>query len=619
MAQSMKNSVLKSYNLPFLVYILFSLGLYVTYVLYGLPFWVGYLSLFLAVVPIAYEGIKGLFEGEINTELFITIATVIAVIGNQESAITVVLFIMLAAHYIEDLIKERTDDALSSLVKLIPTDVVVKRGNREETIPLESVVPGDFIVIKTGGRIPVDGVITSGSALVQEAFLTGESVPQEKQIGSLLFAGTFLEEGSVILEAQKVGENTLFGKISTLLKEAGERKAKVVVLAHRIAAVFTPLFLLFCVGTWWYTGDISVVITLLIFGSPLELALVTPLTFLAAIVAAFRRGILIKSQAALENLAYADTIVFDKTGTLTLGSPEVVSIVSLDERFSEDALLLIAATAEKRSAHSVAKAITEFARERSLVVPDPDSYVSLTGHGITITYQGKQYMLGNRHFIEAKDHGNMVIPCASSQFEHMTTFYVATEGSVIGEICLADRIRPDAASTLSRLKERVCDRVFLLSGDKQGVADEVGTQLGISHVYGQVMPAEKLEILKKMQQEGHKVIMVGDGINDAPALKQADVGIAMGGMGMEPAIAAADIVLMSSHLNQLVFLQDLAHATLKTIKVNLIIGFALTHSLGIILALMRWITPIQAALLHAVPDFLILFNAGRLIRFKGRR
>ena len=222
----MESSVLKSYNLPFSGYILVSLVLYLAYVVYGLPLWVGYLSLFLALVPIAYEGIQGLFEREINTELFITIATVIALIGHQESAITVVLFIMLVAHYIEDLVKERTDDALGSLVKLIPTDVLIKRGDKEETIPLEAVVPGEHIVIKTGGRVPVDGVVIAGSALVQEAFLTGESVPQEKQVGSLLFAGTYLEEGSVLLEAQKIGENTLFGKISALLQEAGERRQK---------------------------------------------------------------------------------------------------------------------------------------------------------------------------------------------------------------------------------------------------------------------------------------------------------------------------------------------------------------------------------------------------------
>ncbi|MBA2307075.1 cation-translocating P-type ATPase [Candidatus Dependentiae bacterium] len=614
----MKNSVLQSYHLPFLAYILFSLTLYIAYLWLELPQVVGYGALLLALAPIAYEGIQELFEGKISTELFVTIATGIALIGHQESAITVVLFIMLCAHYIEDLIRERTDDALSSLVKLIPTDVLVKKDGLEHTVPLESVIPGDLLVIKTGGRVPVDGVVVEGAALVQEAFLTGESVPQDKQVGSLLFAGTYLEEGSVILKAEKIGENTLFGKISLLLEEAGERKAKVVVLADRIASIFTPLFLLFCLGAWLYTKNLSVVITLLIFGSPLELALVTPLTFLAAMVAAFRRGILIKSQAALEYLAYTDTIVFDKTGTLTLGSSEVASIVSLDERFSEEDILLIAATAEKRSGHSMAKAISDYARQHSLSVPDPDSYISLTGHGISITYQGKRYMVGNRHFMEAKEHGNLAIPCSSSAFEHMTTFYVAAEDAVIGEICLADRIRPDAASTISSLRERIGERLFLLSGDKQQVADEVGKQLGILHVYGKVMPAEKLAILKKMQQEGHTVTMVGDGINDAPALKQADVGIAMGGMGMEPAIAAADIVLMSSHLDQLVFLQDLAHAALRTVKINLIIGFALTHSIGIILALMRLINPIQAALFHAVPDFLILYNATRLIRFKGR-
>lgn len=614
----MKSSIIKSYNLPFLAYILGSLGLYLAYIFLGLPSVFGYIALFLALAPIAYEGIELLFEKKISTELFITIATVIALLGGQESAITVVLFIMLSAHYIEDLVKERTDDALSSLVKLIPTDVLIKKGAHEELIPLESVVPGDHILIKTGGRVPVDGVVVEGAALVQEAFLTGESILQEKKPGLLVFAGTFLEEGSIVIEAQKIGENTLFGKISALLQEAGERKAKVVVLTGRITSIFTPLFLLFCAGAWFYTGNLSVVITLLIFGSPLELALITPLTFLAAIVAAFRQGILIKSQAALEYLVYADVLVFDKTGTLTLGSPEVVSIESLDERFSSETILLIAAIAEKRSSHSAATAITDYARKQGIVVPDPDSYNSLTGHGVTITYQGKRYMIGNRHFMEAKEHGNMEVPCVASRFEHMTTFYLGTEGSVIGEICLADRIKPDAASTIACLKERAGDRIYLLSGDKQSVAEAVAKQLGISHAYGQVMPAEKLAMLKKIQKEGHIVVMVGDGINDAPALKQADVGIAMGGMGMEPAIAAADIVLMSSHLTQLVFLCDLAREAMRTIKVNLIVGFALTHTIGIILALMRLINPIQAALLHAVPDFLIIFNATRLIRFKGR-
>ncbi|MBA3751718.1 cation-translocating P-type ATPase [Candidatus Dependentiae bacterium] len=614
----MNYTVLKSYHIPFLIYILGALGLYIAQPLLGLPLYVRYISLFLALLPIAYDGIKLLLEKKISTELFVTIATGIALIGHQEDAITVVLFIMLIAHYIEDLVKDRTDDALNSLVRLIPTDVIVKKGNNEVTVPLESVVPGDQLVIKTGGRVPVDGVIVSGVGSIQEAFLTGESAAQEKGVGSLVFAGTYLEGGSITITAQKIGENTLFGKISALLEKAGKKKAAVVVLADRIASIFTPLFLIFCVIVWFLTGNISIIITLLIFGSPLELALVTPLTFLAAIVAAFRRGILIKGEAALEYLAYTDTVVFDKTGTLTLGSPEVVSIVSLDDRFSVNDILLIAAIAEKKSGHILAKAILEYAHQQSLIVPDPDTYVSLTGHGITITYKGKNYILGNRHFVQAKEHGNVEMPCESPDRESLTTFYVAEDGHIMGEICLADRIRPDAAQTISLLKDRSITNIFLLSGDKQRVADEVGKQLGIEKVYGHVMPDEKLTMLKQLQSKGHIVTMVGDGINDAPALKQADIGIAMGGMGMEPAIAAADIVLMSANLDQLIFLYDLAHATLRTIKINLIIGFALTHSIGVVLALFQLINPIQAALFHAVPDFLILFNAARLIRFKGR-
>ncbi len=612
----MKQGALKSYHLGQLAYIIFVLTLFLAVPLIDLPRSWRYLPLFLALAPIAYEGILLLFKGRISTEFFLIIATIIAIIGKEEAAITVVLLIMLIAHYIEDLIKERTQNALESLVHLIPTDVLIKREGQELLVPLETVTPGMEVIIKTGGRIPVDGVIISGEASVQEAFLTGESASQMKGPGEFVFAGTYLEAGSMSIEAQKVGENTFFGKISALLEKAGRTKAHIVRLTDRIAAIFTPAFLLFIAIVWFITGQISIIITLLIFGSPLELALVTPLTLLAATVAAFRRGILVKNSGSLEFLASSETIIFDKTGTLTMGSPEVVSIRSLDKDYTSRDILSIAATAEKKSGHVLARAIMQEADKEQIEVPDPESYISLTGHGITITLHSKKYLVGNRYFIEAREHGNIRLQGKYAQEEALTTFFVATADNVIGQISLADRIRPEARHVITQLRERGMRTIMLLSGDKQQVAQQVAAELGIEKAYGQVMPDEKLEMLKTLQEEGHWVTMIGDGINDAPALRQAHVGIAMGCMGMEPAIQAADIVLMSDNLDQIVFLYDLAHATMRTVKQNLIIGFALTHTVGIIFALLAYLTPIQAALFHAVPDFLILLNAARLVRFK---
>lgn len=611
----MKWESLEAYHPQRVAYILLVIALWFVPYYVAVPSWWCYIPLALAFIPIAYEGIKQLLEGSLSSEFFLIIATGIALVGKEESAIFVVLLIMLVAQYIDTLIKRRTEEALTGLVSLIPSDVLIKQEGKDVTVSLDQVKPGMQVIIKTGGRIPVDGTIIDGQASIQEAVLTGESVPLEKSIGELVFAGTYIDAGSIVIEVKTVGKETLFGKIKVLLDEAGKRKAPVVFLADRITTIFTPLFLVFIASVWFMTGNAKMVITLLIFGSPLELSLVTPLTMLAAIVAAFRRGILVKGGACLQSLASTDTMIFDKTGTLTMGSPEVVSLESVHKDYSTKDILLLAAIAEKKSGHVLAKAIMDEAAKENLEVPDPEKYVSLTGHGITMTYKGTTYLLGNKHFIEAEEHGNLKLPPGCASQESLTTFYLATKQMVIGEICLADRIKPDARHTLDTLKERGIESFVLLSGDKQTVAQSVADKLGIAQAYGEIMPDKKLKMLKELQDAGHHVTMVGDGVNDAPALKQAEVGIAMGSMGMEPAIQAADVVLMSGNLDQIVFLYDLSLATMKTIKQNLIIGFALTHAVGITLALLSYLTPIQAALFHAIPDILIMLNGARLINF----
>lgn len=578
-----------------------------------------YLPLLLAFIPVLIDAIKDLYAKKITTELFLIFATGIALIAHEELAITVVLLIMLIAKYIEEFIKERTGKAIESLIRLVPTKVTVLINGQEHIMAVNLVQPGMRVIIKTGEQIPVDGIVVDGQASINESFLTGESVSLAKGVKDPVFAGTFVEAGSVIILVQKVGALTHFGKISKLLEQAEKEKAQIISVSNRAALIIVQVLLVFIAIVWFVTHNLSLVATLLVFGSPIELTLVTPLAILAATAAALRSGILIKGSIALERFASVDTLIFDKTGTLTIGEPQIIKIESLNDSYSSDDILRLAAMMEKRSGHVLAKAILHKAVEQKLEIPDPESYESVTGHGIEVMYEGSRYLLGSDHFIQAPEHGNIAIPEALQQEEKevaYTFFYLSCDAQLCGRICVADSIRSDAKQTVDRLKHEGIKNIVLLSGDRLEVAEHVASQLGIEKVYAEVDPDEKLKIIKELQAAGHRVAMIGDGINDAPALVQADVGIAMGAMGMEPAIQAADIVLMSNNLQGIIFVYALGRKVFRLITQNIFIGFAAVHLLGIVLALFNLVNPIQAALFHAVSDILILANSTRLIRFK---
>lgn len=576
-----------------------------------------YVPIFLAWLPLVVTALKDLRHKKIGNEFFLSVATIFGLLGRQEQAIMIVLIIMLIAHYFENVIEFQTETALVNLIKLIPSDVLVQEDSLEKTIPLSRLSPGMDVIVKTGGRIPVDGKIINGTATINEAALTGESIPKEKGLGSTVYAGTFVESGTIIIKTEKIKEETLFGKMTYLLEQAEKRKAKITVFTDKIAFIFTPAILTFIALIWLITRNINLVVTLLVFGSPLELALITPLTVLAGTVAAFRHGILVKSSLALEQLSQADTMIFDKTGTLTLGHPTVVHIETFDPAISRTEVLQLAAIAEKRSEHVIAKALLDKAREENIDVPNPDHYQSLVGHGVEIVYNNKHYSVGSKHFIEATEHMNIKIPetrCAEE--ETHSSFYLTSGKTVIGKICVADKIREDAHKTIAELKKTGLSQIILLSGDRQEITTRIGHELGIETAKGNIFPDEKLKIIENLQNERHKVAMAGDGVNDAPALKQADVGIAMGAMGIQTAIEAADIVLMTNELEKLVFVRKLSQRIMRVIMQNLIIGFLLFHSLGIILTLLGYVTPIQAAAYHGLSDIIILLNSARLINFK---
>lgn len=570
-----------------------------------------------ALIPIAYDAWGDLVERTLSTEFFLVLATVIALIAGQQESITVVLLIMLVAKYLEKFIEGRTERAVESLLKLVPRDVVIKDGVREYSASLDDVSLGMLIVVKTGSQIPVDGIVVSGQASINESFLTGESIPREKGVADRVFAGTFLEAGSLVIKVQQVGSETYFGKISKLMEAAEKEKAKIISVSNKAALIIMYGLGIFITGVWIFTQDLTLVATLLVFGSPIELTLITPLAIIAGTAAAFRSGILVKGSIALERLASVDTLIFDKTGTLTVGEPKVIAIESASADYSEDKILQLAAILEKRSGHVIAKAILDHAHAKGISIDDPTDYESISGHGIQAMYQGTRYMLGSEHFISAPEHGNLPIPQAlmSHTAGSATSFYLSTEKVVCGRILLADTIRSEAKDTIQKLKDSGIQEIILLSGDRQEVAHHIGGQLGIEKVYGEVAPDEKLHVIKERQSKGHTVAMIGDGINDAPALKQADVGIAMGAMGMEPAIDAADIVLMANNLQGVIFVRVLSRKIMSVIIQNIFLGFALIHLLGIVLAMFHLVTPIQAALFHAVSDLLVLLNSARLVTF----
>lgn len=604
-------------NIGFLIYIILIIAIYFLTLLKFFPEIFIHIPLILAIIPISFEALNKLKSGIISTEFFLTIATIISFIGHQEKTMIVVLIIMLIAQYLEKLIEKRTNKEIKSLINLIPTDVLTKINFEEKVIPIDQITLGMKIIVKTGGRIPVDGIIIQGHADINESSLTGESILKEKKIGQKVFAGTFLESGSIVVKVEKIGEDTFFGKIVNLVQEAEQKKAKVSILTDKIASYLVPTLLMLILLTWILTKNLNLVTTLLVFGSPLELTIITPLAILSGIIAAFKNGVLVKGGLVLEKLSKADVIIFDKTGTLTIGKPVITKIESFDNNINETEILKIAAIGEKRSEHVLAQAILAKAKEENILIPDPENYENFPGHGIKITYNNKTYFLGNKHFIESTEHGNIKIekdlPNGNTK---SSSFYIGCDDKLIGKIYITDEIRSNAKLTIQKLKQLGFKELIILSGDKQKIASHIASLLDIPKAYGEVFPDEKLLMIEKFQNENHIVVMVGDGINDAPAIKQANVGIAMGAMAIEPAIDAADIVLVQNDLYKITFIYALSKKIFKVINQNLLIGFFFVHGFGIILTFLGYVDPFRAALFHSITDIAILINSARLINFK---
>lgn len=563
----------------------------------------------------AYQGIK---ERDFTADIPVTIATIAAIAIGQYSAAAVVAVLLLLGGMLEELVSARAGKALESLAKLLPDRVTVRREGHDIVVPLEEVKVGDTILVKSGERIAVDGTVISGTASVNQAAITGESLPVDKQEGDTVFAGTLNEVGAMEVLATKVGSETTIGQIHRLIEEAQIQKPKIERLLNNHAKFYTPTAIILGGLLWWWSGDLTRAITMLIVFCPCVMVLATPTALVASVGNAALRGNLIKKGATIESMARIDTVIFDKTGTLTHGEPKLASVIALNNNKDED-LLLLAAIAEKFSEHPLGKAVVKAAEEKGFFIQDPESFESISGTGIKVKAKGKNIFVGRlkqaSEFNISISHEAEEIIKKQSQLGRNVVM-IGIDNKIAGLLTFEDRIRPESKKSIENL-HKLGIKTIMITGDSKVVAEQAAKTLGINEIYAEVMPQEKVEIVKRLQLEGHKIIFVGDGVNDGPALVTADVGIAMGLTGTDVAIETAEVGLLSDDLLKIPYLISVSKKAISTIWQNVVFSLSVL-SMAVILTIPGILTPVTGALLHELSSIPVIMNSARLITYSPK-
>lgn len=574
---------------------------WVTVVISGIPL------LYLAVWRIIHNpGIS-----KISSALLIVIAMFAAVAIGDLFAAGEVAFIMAIGAILEDMTTERAKKGLKKLISLAPTRGRRIRDGQEEEIPAEEICEGDTLRILPGETIPVDGVILSGETSVDQSIMTGESLPVDKAAGEEVFCGTINRFGAIDMQATRVGHDSSLQKLIRMVQEAEDKKAPMARIADKAASWLVPAALLIAVLAGFATKDIVRAVTVLVVFCPCALVLATPTAIMAAIGQATRHGVIIKSGEALEKMGKVNTIAFDKTGTLTYGRLEVSDILSFDPTVDETALLSMAASAEARSEHPLGKAIVACARERDVPVPESDAFRMTAGKGVCAEVNGKKLLCGSESFL--MESGVRIDPKIQEALEELrgqgkASILAAEDGRCVGMLAMFDVLRPEAGEMVDRLHRMDTD-IVLLTGDNQRTADYFAAQAGIGQVRAQLLPEEKVSSITALQKEGREVCMIGDGVNDAPALKTASVGVAMGGLGSDIAVEAAGIALMSDDISKIPYLKRLSNATVRTIKFSIALSMTINFA-AVTLSVLGLLNPTTGALVHnAGSCFVVLIAA----------
>lgn len=539
-----------------------------------------------------------------------------------------ILTLVTVGKYLEARSKSKTSDALGKLVDLAPKTAVVVRKGREETIPAEQVVSGDIVVIRPGDAVPVDGVLTEGYGYVDQSAITGESIPVEKKPGDQVISATINKNGAFRFTASKVGEDTTLSQIIRLVDEAGNSKAPIARLADRVSGIFVPVVFLIALATaviWTAAGQtfefaLSNAIAVLVISCPCALGLATPVAIMVGTGKAAEMGILIKSAESLENLHNIDTVILDKTGTITSGKPSVTDIVLLDGSLTEEEFLREAAAAETGSEHPLARAVIEEAEKRNLSLPKADSFEAVAGRGVRARINGSEYIAGNAAFMKEEGIQEDEEQMKALASQGKTPLVFARDGKPAGIIAVADTVKESSVRAIERFAQMGL-HVVMLTGDNKITAEAIRKQLSIEEAVSDVLPTEKEAVVRSLQEKGHKVAMVGDGINDAPALVRADIGIAIGA-GTDIAIESADVVLMKDTLEDVAEAVRLSRAVVRNIRMNLFWAFfynvlGIPVAAGVLFpALGIRLSPMIGSAAMSLSSVCVVTNALRLRFFK---
>jgi len=556
----------------------------------------------------------------ITSGILVSIALVATVIVEDFRAAAIVALMMLFGEALENRTLRRTRRAIEGLLELAPEIALLKVGDAYREVPIESVQVGDIVLVKPGARVPVDGKVVDGFAALDQSSITGESMPVDKVEGDPVFTGTISMQGAIEVVAERVGSSTSLAQIIRIVREAQENKGEGQKAADRFATWFTPLVLVIAGIVWPLTGDVIRAVSVLVVACPCALVLATPTAVVASIGSAARQGVLVKGGMTIEGAGKANAIILDKTGTLTFGRPQVEEVAAFNgQSASADDVLLAAATAESRSEHPIARAIAAHATARGLNVPSTATFEQVPGMGVRATFNGRALVVGNRRALADLPKGAAAAAeewLASREEQGFTALVVISDGTPLGGVAVCDTIRPEAAGFIQELKRTGFKQVMMLTGDNTRAARGVAARLGVDDFRAEVLPADKAAVVAELKAQGYQVAMIGDGVNDAPALATADVGIAMGVAGTDVAIEAADIALMSDDLTAVPGVFRLSRKAYGIIRQNIIVFALLINAVGMVFAARGDLTPIGAAVVHNVASVLVIINSARLINFK---
>lgn len=605
-------------------------GLAVKRLLFGPGVLAGSPFLFLvsaaATVVSGYPFIRGALrtaEGKagITTDTLVGSATIASLLMRESITALTVIWLLNLGEYLQAITLRRTRQAIRELLEIGEEEVWLVANGVEIRVQLETIRPGDLVVIYAGERIGVDGVIEEGTGTINEAPITGESMPAWRNVGDAVFAGTILLSGDLHIRVQRVGSDTAVGRLIQRVEEAQSLRAPIQTIGERFSESFVPASFALAVGVFLVTGDLYRGLTMLLVACPCAAGLATPTAVSAAIGNAARRGILIKGGAHLEASANVDAVVFDKTGTLTIGMPAVERVVALADDYTPDQVLALAATGELHSQHPLALAVVNHANTREIVIPPHEECEIVVGCGMHAFGPNERILIGNGRLL---DRFGVAISADANELsmkhaaDGESMMFVAHNDRLVGLIGVRDKIRPEAHAALADLRAIGVNDLVMLTGDGEEAAASVAAAVGLNQWHARMMPEEKYETIRRMQSEGRIVAMVGDGINDAPALALADVGIAMGTAGSDIAIEAADVALAADDVRRVATTIRLSRRAISIVRQNY--GMALgVNSVGVVVGAFGAINPFIAAILHNLSTLLVVFNSARLIRFNPDR